>query len=338
MQYSFAKFWWAQTFLLLVAISALSFAVGVAAADESDHSLNQEFDPQHAELALHYFENPVGRILGEMAATDAARHLKRHSDRTGYYPADTTTYMMTLDLLGLGSGPQTPIIGGARGVMAHIAERPDRQASCRTDAAVLLPPGAKTDAPVFLTWGYDIGVATDRGASLNVSHPRFLANPDEVWYFCTHELHHTGVISLHPFPNVRSIDTFGDLQALVRYLTFLEGTAVYATLKPRTDHDALAADPDVAVLTGDTGHLQDLLRAYEGLVADLNAEDPERPLSDEDLQIINAFSSGDRLWYVYGAFMAKTIDDNAGHDALLRAIETGPDAYFTAFQDLRGDR
>ena len=46
------------------------------------------FDFEHVLLSIGYFEEPSDRNLQLLAQTEALVHLKRHSDRTGYYPAE----------------------------------------------------------------------------------------------------------------------------------------------------------------------------------------------------------------------------------------------------------
>ena len=57
------------------------------------------FDFSHVKLAIEYFDAPRDSLLAEIAATPAALHLKRHSDRTGYYSAGATPREITNDLV-----------------------------------------------------------------------------------------------------------------------------------------------------------------------------------------------------------------------------------------------
>lgn len=59
-------------------------------ADENAAVDTSIFDFQHAELALKWLHNPTQEILSELSTTSAAKHLKNHSDKTGYFPADAT--------------------------------------------------------------------------------------------------------------------------------------------------------------------------------------------------------------------------------------------------------
>ena len=69
---------------------------------EASDTVPNAFDFSHVNLAIRYFDKPSDSLLAEIASTTAAIHLKRHSDRTGYYPPGATSLDITSDLSSYG--------------------------------------------------------------------------------------------------------------------------------------------------------------------------------------------------------------------------------------------
>lgn len=291
----------------------------------------QMFDFSHIDLALQYFETPSENAIDEIAATDAALHLKNHSDRTGYYALDVTAEDITRDLLKNPPSDQTR--EEIRALVAYTKENPERQRACLEEAEKYLPEEAALKHPLYITWGYDIGVAMDDRASLNLTHPHFLADPEEIWFYCTHEGHHVGLMQLHPMLQISAIDTTRELYDLVRYATFLEGLAVYSAWDVRGKAGALENDQDYANLENPE-KLASIMTTYWQYMATLEGE-LNNPLGDEHWQVIEAMSSGERLWYVTGAAMAKAIEGAVGRDGLIDVIRQGPEAFFETYEKIR---
>ena len=99
------------------------------------------------------------------------------------------------------------------------------QQMCLSEAVKYDPPDAKIEGKLFFTWGYDIGVAVWRIASLNLAHRSFREDRAEIWYYCIHELHHTLVMKNYPMPRLADVKDTRQFLELVQYLTFLEGRA-----------------------------------------------------------------------------------------------------------------
>lgn len=285
------------------------------------------FDFTHVNLALQYFDRPSENLKEEIAASEAALHLKRHSDRTGYYPPDTTTLEITSDLLDITPGPNT--LEQVSSLVGYATDHPSRQQSCTEESAAYLPAEARPVNPLHITWGYDIGVAMDDHASLNFAHPHFLEDPEEIWFYCIHEMHHAGVMQLQRMPRIADIDSVGSLHDFVRYATFLEGLAVYAAKEARQRSGALGRDRDYVAL-GNSEQLALIMQRYWQRLSFLESQ-KSQPLDDTHWQVVEEMSSGDRLWYVAGAAMAAVIDDKVGRDGLLTVIREGPGSFFDTF-------
>ncbi len=266
----------------------------------------------------------------EIASTTAAIHLKRHSDRTGYYPPGTTSRELTIDLLSTAPAPDTLI--EIEDLVQFASNNPAAQQSCLAEAAAYLPSEAKPNNPLHITWGYDIGVAMDDHASLNFTHPHFLGDREEIWFYCIHEGHHSGVMQVHPMPQISGIDTVQHLFDFIRYATFLEGLAVHAARNARREAGALEQDRDYLALE-DSERLTRLLTTYWQYMSFIDGEIGV-PLSDAHWAVVEEMSSGDRLWYVAGASMAADIEKTLGRAALLEIIRQGPETFFNAHQEV----
>jgi hypothetical protein len=315
-----------RTAYLLLSLTAV---LPLSCLPREDRELLPVFDTEHVEGALSYLSAPSDEKLQRIAETAAARHLLKHSAVTGYYPADATASDITLDLLDQPTQPS--VIDGVRELLAEIRADPDRQRACLADASEHLPEGFRFPEPLYVTWGYDIGVSMDGSASINLAHPRFATDPEEIWFYCTHEMHHAGLTSLQPFPSaISEIRTTTEMLGFIRYATMLEGMAVHAAWDPRDEAGALENDPDYVALNEPTQMAAferaywDIYRYFETAV--------DRPLEEDDWQRIEALSDGDRLWYRVGAQMAARIEADIGASAYRKLPLSGPDAFFAHYR------
>ncbi|MGB3562387.1 MAG: DUF5700 domain-containing putative Zn-dependent protease [Thermoanaerobaculia bacterium] len=286
------------------------------------------FDLEHVEKALAYFADPDEQVLLQIAESRATEHLLIHSERTGYYRPGTSGLELTRILLG-NPGPEGGRPAKVKALVSYVRANPGRQTACVEEAKKYLPNRFGFGNPLFVTWGYDIGVAMDGSASLNLAHDHFLEDENEVWFFCIHEMHHAGVTSLHPMVKISQIATTQQLFSFLRYSTFLEGTATYAAYEARAQAGALARDRDYVALT-DEARMDRYRARYFELYEKMKSA-PDRRLEDVDWQTLEDFSDGDRLWYRVGAAMAATIDKKLGQEKFKEVIAEGPDAFFDAY-------
>lgn len=314
---------------LILYLIGLALLISSCAYEDPDPG-PESFDFSHVKLALRYHETPTSSLLAEVSATPAAAHLKRHSDRTGYYPANATTRTITENLLA--DHPSQEKVNAVRTLIKYAENNPARQQACMLEAAAYLPTVAQPINPIYITWGYDIGVAMNDRASLNFAHHHFLENREEIWFYGIHEMHHSGVMQVHPMPKVGDIDTVQELYDFVRYATFLEGLAVHSAREARRKSLALGYDSDYLALE-DREVLDKIESMYWRKLSFLKRETGV-PLDESHWQIVEEMSSGDRLWYITGATMAAAIEDYLGRQVLLELIHRGPDAFFAAYKKL----
>jgi hypothetical protein len=196
-----------------------------------------------------------------------------------------------------------------------------------------LPDDFRYQATLFLTFGYDIGVAFGPNASLNCAHPHFKARPRELTYYAIHELHHVGFMSYHPPPKLAELKTCDDLLGLVEYSTQLEGMAVLAAYQRRSEEHTLADDGDYVALQDEQRMLRDETKYFE----ELNyLKRRSGQMADADAwAVIDRMSSGERLWYRVGARMAQRIELISGRPALLELVKKGPSSFLEAYRAAR---
>ena len=198
------------------------------------------------------------------------------------------------------------------------------------DSLRYLPDDFRFHSTLFLTFGYDIGVAFGSTASLNCAHPHFKEHPHELIYYAIHELHHVGFMAYQPPPKLSDLKTCGDLLRLVEYSTQLEGMAVWSVYQRRREEHALWDDADYVALQDEQTMLLDEARYFKDLHY---LERRSKEATDNDAwSVIDRMSSRDRLWYRVGARMAQTIEQASGRSALVGLIKNGPAAFIEACQ------
>lgn len=282
-------------------------------------------DTRFAFLALDFLQTGDRELLTSIAETRAASHLAAHARRVSISGVAPTARELVEQILTSPSMADADL-DEIRLRLALVESDRERQNHCWEEAAYYLPQGALSDATLFVTIGYDIGVAVSGNASLNLAHPHFVENADELWFYCVHELHHAGFQRYHDLPRLADIKLTDGLLALIRYLTMMEGLAVHAARRWRTTIGALENDPDYLALL-DNKRMDTYEKEYFMLYRDLAAEGA-RPLEKGDWEILEKMSAGDRLWYRVGAKMAYRIEKVLGREILIELIVDGSDAFF----------
>jgi len=333
-----AKYQYRATCLRIVfLLSALIPAVGVAGPDspglkrKNDVVTAPRIDTRFAYLALDFLDTGNRDLLREIAETGGARHIAAHARRvslTGEAPDARQLVEQILTSASLADSDTDAL----RARLAAFEADKKAQRRCWREAAAYLPEGALADATLFLTVGYDIGVAVDGNASVNVAHPHFAGKPEELWFYSVHELHHAGFQKFNRLPQLSAIKTTGQLAELIRYLTAMEGQAVHAAWRWRAEAGALQSDSDYVALLDSTRmnvYEPEFFTAYQTLAATKS-----RLLKESDWAILEKMSTGDRLWYRVGARMAKRIEKELGWDILVGTVREGPESFFARYAEL----
>jgi hypothetical protein len=287
------------------------------------------FDWSFAQLALQYLRSGDSSVLDRLAKSPAAAHLLNHARNFDYdLPKDSPEALVS-SLLTPPSKHLAEIEPCERSIAFFSGPMLDDPHWVR-ESLRYLPDDFRFHGTLFLTFGYDIGVAFGPTASLNCAHPHFKEHPRELMYYAIHELHHVGFMAYQHPPRLSELKTCGDLARLVEYSTQLEGMAVLAAYERRRQEHALDDDGDYVALQ-DEGRMQrDEVRYFEDL---RYLQSRATEAADASARaVIDRMSSGERLWYRVGARMAQKIEQVSGRPALVQLIKKGPPRFIEAYQ------
>ncbi len=291
------------------------------------------FDASFAHDALDYLQARNSALFDRMARSAAVAHILSHARNFNNEDVPRNSASALVNTLLGAPEKQAERAAFCRQSLAYFSGPMLADPHWVMDTLRYLPSDFRFHGTLFLTFGYDIGVAFRPNASLNCTHARFHRHSRELLYYAIHELHHTGFMSYHAPPKFAEIKTCADLLHAVEYLTQLEGMAVLAAYERRRGDGALNDDPDYAALQDDKRMQADLVsyfKEYEYLKNRGN-----QPVDHDAWAVLNRLSSGERLWYRVGALMAQRIEAANGRAALVELIKQGPAQFIRTYQALR---
>ena len=289
------------------------------------------FDASFARQAIEYWRSNDLHLIERMAESPAISHILNHARNFDYdVPKDSRTALVK-SLLGP-QDKQAERSAICERSVAYFSGPMLSDPHWVNDALAYLPPDFRYHGTLFLTFGYDIGVAFAPNASLNCTHSHFDNHPRELLYYAIHELHHVGFMAYQKPPKLADIKSCADLLNLVEYSTQLEGMAVLAAYQRRREDHALADDPDYVALEDEKRMQADLVSYFK----DYDYLKSRRTqLADADARaIIERMSSGERLWYRVGAYMAQRIEASKGRAALVALVKQGPPQFMATYESL----
>ncbi len=279
------------------------------------------FDARFARIALEYRKSGDLSLLTTMAGLPATAHLLSHARNFDYDVPKESAGALVRYLVAPSGGKERSAAACESSLAFFTGPMLDDPGWVH-DTLRYLPAGFRFHGTLFLTFGYDIGVAFGDNASLNGAHSHFEGHPRELLYYAIHELHHVGFMAHRPPPKLADLQTRADVLRLVEYSTQLEGMAVLAAYERRRKEGALADDEDYVALQDEARMRRDeeiYFEAYEAL----RSRGDE--LADKSAwSIIDRMSSGERLWYRVGARLAQRIEATLGRSALIGLIGEGP--------------
>ncbi|HUI84388.1 MAG TPA: DUF5700 domain-containing putative Zn-dependent protease [Candidatus Binatia bacterium] len=289
------------------------------------------FDAGFAKVALQYLGSGDPKLLEALAKSPAAAHLLIHARNFDYEVPKDSTRALVAHLL-TPPGEHLKDVPACQAALAYFTGPMLSDPHWVNDTLRYLPGDFRFHGTLFLTFGYDIGVAYGNTASLNCAHSHFAEHPRELMYYAIHELHHVGFMSYQPPPRLSEIRTCRDLLHLVKYSTQLEGMAVLAAWERRRQEHALADDSDYLALDDRARMQVDEAQYFQDLHYLETRGDS--PADDEAWAVIKRMSSGERLWYRVGARMAQTIEQTSGRAALISLIRQGPAEFLASYERL----
>ena len=289
------------------------------------------FDASFARQAIDYSRSNDPALAERMADSPAITHIRNHARNFNYdVPKESRTALVS-SLLG-SRDKQLGRSAICERSLAYFSGPMLSDAHWVNDALRYLPADFRFHGTLFLTFGYDIGVAFGPSASLNCTHSHFDDHPKELLYYAIHELHHVGFMAYQTPPRLADIKSCADLLHLVEYSTEMEGMAVLAAYQRRRDDHALADDPDYVALEDEKRMQTDLTSYFKDYDA-LKGRGAQ-PADADAWAIIERMSSGERLWYRAGAYMAERIEGRNGRAFLIALVKQGPAQFIATYESL----
>ena len=289
------------------------------------------FDATFALQAIEYLRTNDPKLAARMAESPAITHILHHARNFDYdVPKESRTALVSSLL-----GPQNQKAERSticQGSLAYFSGSMLADPHWVNDAVRYLPADFRFHGTLFLTFGYDIGVAFAPNASLNCTHLHFANHQRELLYYAIHELHHVGFMSYQKPPKLADVKSCADLLKLVEYSTQMEGMAVLAAYQRRRDDHALADDPDYVALE-DAKRMQADLASYFKDYDYLKGRGAQ-PADADAWAVIDRMSSRERLWYRVGAYMAQRIEASKGRAALVALVKRDPTQFMATYESL----
>jgi len=279
---------------------------------------NVVYDFSFAELSIKFLENGDTSFINKIAELDASKHLQNHAKQFGYdVPKDKAIELVKYLLFPIDE--KKLVLEGFKRNLKYAKKSIAEKDIAQTIALQYLPKDFTYSSHLFFTFGYDLGVAYQNNASINLAHPHYIENMQEIKYYSIHELHHAGFIKLknNLMPSL-DIVNYGEMATLIEYFTHLEGMGTFAPLELRKKENAMETDKDYIALQDNV-----LIIEYEKEYFDIYfhfKNNPDRLITEEDWEMVNVLSDQKRLWYRVGALIAKTIDDKLGREKLVSLI------------------
>ncbi len=181
-----------------------------------------------------------------------------------------------------------------------------------------MPPGIDINGTIYFVTGYDIGVACPPDVAINIAHPHFTADPSEVGHYVTHEVHHLAFLARRRMPSLARLRDREVMRSIIEYMTHMEGMAVHSAYAGRVAANALGADDDYLVYR----HKTAAEKSIAGYADIKSLTRGSGELSGPQVNtILSAMSSGGRLWYRFGALVARRVERRHGTMALALTMD-----------------
>jgi hypothetical protein len=293
-------------------------------------SLKVEIDSSYLEVALNFIENSTRENLVNVIQHQAAKDIYDNAFMFNATAVKIDEFWKTILLREKEKGKD--YIENIFVAQNYITEHRDEFINAFNEIKEFIPRETNIECKLYLMFGYDLGIANERNALINLGHPLYHEFNRELLYFSMHELHHVVFFNYQPIRTLDEIKTTSDLLSLIKFLTHLEGLATYLTLNKRIKEKSLTFK-DYKVLTNKK-ETNKITREYFDVLNKIT-EQPDRIITKEDFTIFKKMSGGPRLWYITGGHMAKLIDEMLGRDVLIQTIIDGSDSFFKQYNKVR---
>ncbi len=326
------------SFVCIIILFNIYMPILVSSQTQIQSKGNVIYDFTFADLAVKYFETGNEKYVEKIAETDAAHHIYGFAKDFSHdvfdygYPLNSS-FAFCKALL-------SPFEAKKESLPQFL----DNLEYARKEIAAYdiprqivknyLPEDFEFRKPTYLffTFGFDMGVAYNGNASLNLAHPHFLQDKEEIKYYSIHELHHAGYLQ-GTNDTIPALDfkTYLDVSSFIELFTHLEGMATYSALRLRMVENQMNSDKDYVALQDSV-----LMNQLENEFFDIYNHfkySPDKLFRDNNWEIIFQLSQK-RYFYRVGAMMAKIIDDKLGRKKLVNLINEPPIEFFKTYMEL----
>lgn len=278
-------------------------------------------DRSFAQEALGDHEAARDKLLVSPALATLVRHQRMSGNRGSSPPALLSRILSKKN-----------DVSGANRVLRAWRGRDAELSRYAGAAGRFLPSDIVIRGTLYFVIGYDIGVAAPPDIAINVAHNHFIKAPSEVGHYVTHETHHLGFLAKRKMPPLERLNVPSVVHRLIRFMTQMEGMAVHAAYAGRRAAGAVDADGDYTIYN-DISAAKRIVTRYKAVVEAVGTKTLSPRLVGATL---GAMSSGERLWYRFGAIVAHRIERHDGVQALVDSVEHPRRFEQAAKQLLRG--
>jgi hypothetical protein len=290
-------------------------------------SLSVRIDTSFIVPLLQYLSKPSKELLTEITKHKAAKTTHAHAFRTRNTKKSISSFWKQI-LKQLSKNEK--LIDYVKDSLTYIHNETDTFNELLKDLWNHFPEGTNLRSVLYAILGYDIGIVSDGYALINLGHPDFQQDPQEILFMSMHELHHVVYTAYNPIFDLSEIHRTNQLCDVIKYCTHMEGLAVYSTLNQRKSAKALN-NRDYRLFL-DNQARKKRVSEYFDILTEMEIRD-DSPLHEDDWKVLDRMSGRDRLWYITGAHMAEVIDTKLGSKTLIETIRLGPDDFFKSYHE-----
>lgn len=287
------------------------------------------FDASFIELVLRYGKESSETLLAELMDHKAAIAVHHHATRFNNTTQELISFWKSIlnDVFQNDSQVRERIESS----LQYLEKSEQHLRALLREVAQFLPSDINLNFKIHGIVGYDIGIVSKGDAFLNLAARHYEKDKRELLYFAMHESHHVGYTHYNPIYSFSTLNTMKDFLDIVRYSTHLEGLATYAPLATRRKEKGFSHQ-DYSTLNHPE-KTSDRCATYWNLLEQIESLD-EKKIEDKDYEIIERMSGrNERLWYIAGTEMCRSIDETLGRDRLRTTVKRGPMDFFEAYEE-----
>ncbi len=289
--------------------------------------LSVKIDTSFIVPLLQYLSKPSKELLIEITKHDAA--IKTHKHALRFQKTRKSIGPFWKDIMKQLSKNKN-LMNYVKDGLTYLHNETNRFNKLLTDLWNYFPEGTNQRSILYAILGYDIGIVSEGTALLNLGHPEYNKNPDEILLMSMHELHHVVYTAYNPIFDLNQVHRTNQLCDVIKYCTHMEGLAIYSILEQRRTAKALN-NRDYRLFLDDRARKKRVSEFFD-IFTKLEIR-ADTPIHKNDWKILDRMSDRERLWYVTGAHMAQVIESNLGRNQLIETMRLGPDDFFKTYHE-----